>query len=640
MTDDGNSETKLDVLIESLHHLSQAFTVFDKDLKLVFWNAQYGKLLGYSEDMLYIGAPMESFFRLNAERGYYGDGDIETLVADRVAYVRQEKPHRFQRRLNDGRILDVVGNPLPDGGVVTTYMEVTEQMRLKDRLSEAQKRHELASRISHTGYWKHDLEPHSIFWSDEVYRIHGLPVGQPLSQDKVLDTFHPDDRDDVRSLMSTAIERQIPFEFEKRIRRPNGEVRYCHYRGFCENGPNGKLIAIFGTCQDVTARVLAETGKQESDRRFQLLYKYSPVMLWTVSSEFQLREFNETFARQLGYPTDEIIGRNVLDFCSEASKDKVINKLRPALMAEGQYTGEQVEFVRGDGSILEVEITAYLDRFGPEDEFQTLSAAIDISSRNEAERRLRRALEEAELANRTKSQFLANISHELRTPLNSIIGFSQFMSQQLLGPVGNPQYLEYSRDILYSGEHLLNLINDILDITKIEAGETRIEESTFHIADLIEACMRIVRQRARSKGLVLRVEDVRSGGIKVRADERLMKQVLINLVTNAIKFTESGEVSVATGLEDGCPWFEVRDTGIGIPAEELDRVMQPFVQIADAMTRNHEGSGLGLPLAKSLAELHGGSLRLSSTPGKGTVVRVTLPAKRLAATAEAGDDKV
>ncbi|MEQ9327432.1 MAG: PAS-domain containing protein [Rhodospirillales bacterium] len=636
MTDDGNNEANLDVLIESLQHLSQAFTVFDKDLKLVFWNAQYGNLLGFSEDMLYTGAPMETFFRLNAERGYYGDGDIETLVADRVAYVRQEKPHRFQRRLQDGRILDVVGNPLPNGGVVTTYMDVTEQMRLKDRLSEAQKRHELASRISHTGYWKHDLEPHSIFWSDEVYRIHGLPVGQPLSDEKVLDTFHPDDREDVRSLVAAAVERQIPFEFEKRIRRPDGEIRYCHCRGFCENGPDGKLVAIFGTCQDVTTRVLAETGKQESDRRYQLLYKYSPVMLWTVGPDFGLKEFNETFVSQLGYTSDEVIGRNVLDFCSEATKKKVIEQLRPVLLADGQYASQQVEFVRRDGSILEVEVTAYLDRYGPGDQFQTLSAALDISSRNEAERRLRKALEEAEFANRTKSQFLANISHELRTPLNSIIGFSQFMSQQLLGPVGNPQYLEYSRDILYSGEHLLNLINDILDITKIEAGETRIEESTFSIADLVEACMRIVRQRARTKGLVLRVEDIRSGGIMVRADERLMKQVLINLVTNAIKFTEAGEVAVATGIDDGSPWFEVRDTGIGIPPEDIERVMQPFVQIADAMTRNHEGSGLGLPLAKSLTELHGGTLKLTSAPDKGTVVRVNLPAERLVARNETG----
>ena len=636
MTDDGNNEANLDVLIESLQHLSQAFTVFDKDLKLVFWNAQYGNLLGFPEDMLYPGAPMETFFRLNAERGYYGDGDIETLVADRVAYVRQEKPHRFQRRLQDGRILDVVGNPLPNGGVVTTYMDVTEQMRLKDRLSEAQKRHELASRISHTGYWKHDLEPHSIFWSDEVYRIHGLPVGQPLSDEKVLDTFHPDDREDVRSLVAAAVERQIPFEFEKRIRRPDGEIRYCHCRGFCENGPDGKLVAIFGTCQDVTTRVLAETGKQESDRRYQLLYKYSPVMLWTVGPDFGLKEFNETFVSQLGYTSDEVIGRNVLDFCSEATKKKVIEQLRPVLLADGQYASQQVEFVRRDGSILEVEVTAYLDRYGPGDQFQTLSAALDISSRNEAERRLRKALEEAEFANRTKSQFLANISHELRTPLNSIIGFSQFMSQQLLGPVGNPQYLEYSRDILYSGEHLLNLINDILDITKIEAGETRIEESTFSIADLVEACMRIVRQRARTKGLVLRVEDIRSGGIMVRADERLMKQVLINLVTNAIKFTEAGEVAVATGIDDGSPWFEVRDTGIGIPPEDIERVMQPFVQIADAMTRNHEGSGLGLPLAKSLTELHGGSVKLTSAPDKGTVVRVNLPAERLVARNETG----
>jgi two-component system cell cycle sensor histidine kinase PleC len=211
------------------------------------------------------------------------------------------------------------------------------------------------------------------------------------------------------------------------------------------------------------------------------------------------------------------------------------------------------------------------------------------------------------------------------------------MSQQLLGPIGNPQYLEYSKDILYSGEHLLNLINDILDITKIEAGETRIEESVFSIADVIESCMRMVRQRARAKGLVLRIQDVRSADILVRADERLLKQILINLLTNAIKFTEAGEVTVSAGFEGKDVYIEVTDTGVGIPPEDQERVLLPFVQIADAMTRNHEGSGLGLPLSKSLIELHGGRLQLESAVGEGTVIRVFLPPERLVTAPEFRD---
>lgn len=632
-----SERSEIEILRESVRHLSQAFSVFDDELKLVFWNDLYGEMLKFPPEMLYKGAPMEDFFRLNAERGYYGDGDVEEHVKARVAYVRKNRPHSFRRRANDGRVIDVQGSPLPGGGVVTTYSDVTEQVQLEDKLSIARAQHELASRISHTGHWKYEIATGELTWSDEVYRIHGMPVGAGITLEKAILTYHPDDRESVSELVHKAFSEAIPFEYEKRVVRSGGEVRHCHVRGFCETSDDGTSTALFGTTQDVTARVAAETARLESERRYLLLYQNSPAMLWTSDEDFKLKEFNERFATQIGYSKEEIIGKRVLDFCTEESRQKVMVALRPRLLTDGHYSNEQITFIRKDGTFLEVEITAYLDGELNNGNFQTLAAALDITARNEAERRLRVALEEAEMANRTKSQFLANISHELRTPLNSIIGFSQFMSQQLLGPIGNPQYLEYSKDILYSGEHLLNLINDILDITKIEAGETRIEESVFSIADVIESCMRMVRQRARAKGLVLRIQDVRSADILVRADERLLKQILINLLTNAIKFTEAGEVTVSAGFEGKDVYIEVTDTGVGIPPEDQERVLLPFVQIADAMTRNHEGSGLGLPLSKSLIELHGGRLQLESAVGEGTVIRVFLPPERLVTAPEFRD---
>ena len=375
--------------------------------------------------------------------------------------------------------------------------------------------------------------------------------------------------------------------------------------------------------------MIAEQAHKESDRRYQQLYETSPVMLWTSSKDYRLEAINDRFARKLGYEKDELLNTNVLMLATESTRKLIQEVLRARLLKDGSYENQLAGFVHRDGSVVEVEMTAYLESEPGSDEFRVLASAVDVSSRFEAERRLRRALEEAELANRTKSQFLANISHELRTPLNSIIGFSQFMSQELLGPLGNPQYLEYSQDILYSGEHLLNLINDILDITKIEAGETQIDEERVVVADLIESCLRMVRQRARAKGLILRIE---GGGEKapvILADERLFKQILLNLLTNAIKFTSEGEITVRTGVEENSPFIEVSDTGIGISQADQEAVLLPFVQIADAMTRNHEGSGLGLPLSKSLAELHGGHLTLTSVVGEGTVVRINLPGTRL-----------
>lgn len=627
-----NKENRPDdneILREGVRHLSQAFSVVDRDLNLVIWNPQFAKLLGFPDELLYEGAPLASFFRHNAERGEYGDGDLDALVDERLELAKQHKAHRFQRVTKDGIVLDVVGNPLPSGGFVTTYTDVTERVNLEKELSRAKADSELASRISHTGFWRVQLDPQVLFWSPEVYRIYGLPAGQPVTLEQAIGAYHPEDKPIVEKLVSEAIGESKPFEFELRIIRPDGDVRYGNTRGFCEIDEAGKTTAIFGTFQDVTSRVIAEQAHKESDRRYQQLYETSPVMLWTSSKDYRLEAINDRFARKLGYEKDELLNTNVLMLATESTRKLIQEVLRARLLKDGSYENQLAGFVHRDGSVVEVEMTAYLESEPGSDEFRVLASAVDVSSRFEAERRLRRALEEAELANRTKSQFLANISHELRTPLNSIIGFSQFMSQELLGPLGNPQYLEYSQDILYSGEHLLNLINDILDITKIEAGETQIDEERVVVADLIESCLRMVRQRARAKGLILRIE---GGGEKapvILADERLFKQILLNLLTNAIKFTSEGEITVRTGVEENSPFIEVSDTGIGISQADQEAVLLPFVQIADAMTRNHEGSGLGLPLSKSLAELHGGHLTLTSVVGEGTVVRINLPGTRL-----------
>ncbi|MEQ8709631.1 MAG: PAS-domain containing protein [Rhodospirillales bacterium] len=621
-----------DILREGVRHLSQAFSVFDRDLNLVIWNPQFAKLLRFPDELLYEGAPLASFFRYNAERGEYGEGELEALVEERLRLARQNQSHRFQRVTQDGLVLDVVGNPLPSGGFVTTYTDITDRVNLEKELSRAKADHELASRISHTGFWRVQLEPQVLFWSPEIYRIYDLPADQAVTLEQAILGYHPDDRPIVKKLVAEAIEAAKPFECELRIVRPGGETRYCNARGFCETDATGKVIAIFGTFQDVTARVVAEQAHQESDRRYRRLYETSPVMLWTCGKDYLLEAINDRFADKLGYTKDELLNTNVLDLATESTRKLVQGTLRPRLLRDGLYENQLAGFVHRNGSVVEVEMTAYLESEPGRDGFRVLASAVDVSSRFEAERRLRRALDEAELANRTKSQFLANISHELRTPLNSIIGFSQFMSQELLGPLGNPQYLEYSQDILYSGEHLLNLINDILDITKIEAGETQIDEERVVVADVIESCLRMVRQRARAKGLSLRID---GGALKapvIRADERLFKQILLNLLTNAIKFTSEGEVTVRAGVEQNCPFIEVTDTGVGIAEADQEAVQLPFVQIADAMTRNHEGSGLGLPLTKSLAELHGGKLVLKSVVGEGTTVRVSLPAHRLLST--------
>ena len=267
-------------------------------------------------------------------------------------------------------------------------------------------------------------------------------------------------------------------------------------------------------------------------------------------------------------------------------------------------------------------------------ELEFLAGAAQLAAlaieRRRAEQRLAEALRTAEIANHSKSQFLANMSHELRTPLNAIIGFSEMIREEMFGPVGTPEYADYIRDIHSSGRHLLELINDILDISKIEAGQFDIDESWVDLPAIARWSMELMRHRADEGGVKIILEGLDTLP-EIYADERGLKQILLNLMSNAAKFTpRGGRVTVRADLAaTGDLNISVSDTGIGIEPHLIARVLEPFGQVEGPMTRNFGGTGLGLPITKSLAELHDGSLTLESEPGKGTCVTISLPASRI-----------
>jgi len=386
---------------------------------------------------------------------------------------------------------------------------------------------------------------------------------------------------------------------------------------------------IFITATDITETKTIERAEREIRDRLHSVIDHLPAGLVLKDENGTYLLANNQFLELYGMPGREVIGDTAYEHFP-ASEAEVIHAQDRTVLRTGVPMEAEMEVTRLDGEKVFCMITRFpvLDSAGHVIGIGGIH--MNISEMKEKEQELRVARDDAERANHAKSAFLANMSHELRTPLNAIIGFSEIMEQGLFGPLGNPQYREYAEDIRRSASHLLSIISDILDLSKIEAGRMELHEELIDLASVVQSCQTIVKEAAANAGLSLRAV-LPEGLPLLYADKRSVRQILLNLLSNAIKFTpKGGGVMVEALLEpDGRLALVVRDSGIGMSEDDIEIVMQPFGQVESAHTRTHDGTGLGLPITRSLAEMHGGSLTVESTVGQGTAITVRFPTERV-----------
>jgi two-component system, cell cycle sensor histidine kinase PleC len=501
------------------------------------------------------------------------------------------------------------------------------------------------------GLWDWDLARGRIFWSHSMFAILGLPPREELMTfGEVSSLVHADDIQLYHLATRLAEGKTVSIDHAFRMRHASGQWVWLGTRFEIARQPGEAAPHLIGIAMDITEQRNLVEKTVAADLRLRDAIETIPeaFVLWDADNRLVL--CNSNFQELHNLPDDAVVANTRYEVIKAAGRQPIIRKAvsdgrEPpgartfeAQLDDGRWLHISERRTKDGGYVsVGTDITTLkLHEQKLIDGEERLKATIaDLRASQQVLESQAQQLAElaekyaeektrAEEANRAKSKFLASMSHELRTPLNAIIGFSEIMEGSLFGPLGAEKYNEYCSDIRESGKYLLDVINDILDMSRIEAGRIRLEFEDVELEQMLADATRTISVRAQEKKLTL-TSDV-SGNIRFKGDRRALKQIVLNLLSNAVKFTpEGGRVSVRAHSASGYVVIVIEDTGIGIPHDALNKLGRPFEQVESQLTKQHQGSGLGLAIAKSLAELHGGTMQIRSTTYVGTLVEVRLP---------------
>ncbi len=537
--------------------------------------------------------------------------------------------------------------------LVILYAYFTQASRARDAddiYLEAHNRVDTALSRGRCGLWNWDLNLGRLYWSRSMYEILGQPPRDcVLSFGDVNHLMHPDDKslfEVARSIMRDKV-KEVDHLF--RMRHADGHYVLLRARGQITSDAADQSHLI-GIAMDVTEQHRLAQRSVEADQRLLDAVESTSEAFVLWDKDDRLVMCNSKFQRIFGLPDDVTQPGVPREKVLAEAKRPIVKTQMPGgsgsndaksmevQLADGRWLQINQRNTRDGGSVsVHTDITQlkrHQDRLR-ESERRLMASIGDLSASQGTLERTAVELSElnakylaekdrAEAANKAKSEFLANMSHELRTPLNAIIGFSEILQTRMFGPLGSEKYSEYADDINSSGKHLLGVINDILDMAKIEAGRLQLDYETIDIAPLIEETLRLIAIPARDKSILLEAKI--SAGLTLSADRRAIKQILLNLLSNAVKFTENnGRISVRARKHSGAVTLTIEDTGIGISKAALKTIGQPFEQVQNQFSKSRGGSGLGLAISRALVTIHGGAMKIRSTKGVGTIVALRMP---------------
>ncbi|MER8827601.1 ATP-binding protein [Mesorhizobium sp. M0938] len=538
--------------------------------------------------------------------------------------------------------------------VLYAYFGQAARAQAADRIYlEAHQRIDMALVRGRCGLWDWDMVRGKMYWSRSMYDMLGYePCDTMLSFGEVDEIIHPEDGD-LFQLANRIVAREIDhIDQVFRMRHADGQWVWMRARAQVID-PEAPEIQLIGIAVDVTEQRHLALRSEAADLRLRTAIENinESFVLW--DSTQRLIMCNSKYQQDNGLSDRDVMpgaSRTVLEerMLAFASERRLAN-------LNGQQGGVTFERQLADGRWLQVnelrtrdggtvsvgsditQIKLHQEKL-VDSERRLMATIHDLSLARRAEEERSRELvelnrkymketERAEAANRAKSEFLANMSHELRTPLNAIIGFSELMEQALFGPLGSSRYEEYATDINGSGKYLLGVINDILDMSKIEAGQFSMDQEEIDLCPLMRETVRVISLQAAEKSIA--VETRIPDSLTLFADRRAIKQIIINLLSNAVKFTgQGGRIAVRARNTSSALVLTIEDNGCGIPKEALSKLGRPFEQVQNQFSKSHAGSGLGLAISRSLAELQGGALKIRSTEGVGTIVSVRIPIKK------------